>query len=46
MRDIENEGYRDQVRGLNLISDNPYAMGDAKYGPWRKGWLEAWRDSH
>jgi hypothetical protein len=45
MRDIEDMGYRAQAQGYPLMN-NPYPTSDDKHWAWRKGWLEAFTDSH
>ena len=43
---VINEGYAAQARGKNLVNDNPYNADDPRYWEWRKGYLEAFKDSN
>jgi hypothetical protein len=41
-----NEGYRAQAAGKNMVSDNPHPTGDPKHWTWRRGFLQAFKDSN
>lgn len=41
----DNEGYRAQALGFKL-HDNPYIVSTPAYTQWRRGYLDAFKDSH
>jgi len=44
-RVIENEGYRAQMQGKTM-RDNPYDSQLPQHWLWRKGFIEAFKDSN
>lgn len=40
------EGYQAQMQGKDMVKDNPYDCGDNKHWEWRKGFIQAFMDSH
>jgi len=40
------EGYNAQVRGVNMVAGNPYDSNTTNHWEWRRGYLQAFNDSH
>lgn len=41
-----NEGYLAEAHGKDMVKDNPYLANDPKHWQWRKGYIQAFKDSH
>ena len=43
---VFNEGYRAQAHGLDMVKVNPYESEDNRHWAWRKGFIQAFKDSN